>query len=525
MTTVLGLLVIAGILYALQRLRVRHHEVVVPTTLFWREALEETRARVLVRRFRHPWAYVFVLLIAALLWLGFTEVLGGATDTGRATVFLLDGSAGMADRFDDEVARLERAVDAEPAGSVEVIFCGARPRPLLRPGEQPLLLSRRLRGLAPEPAPASIDGVIRELAAARSRPADVVVFGAAPVSPVTRDELPDGWTLVRSTPSAPAARRIKSLGVTEAASGAWDRVDVFFETDGSVPEVAGAFERDGAEYRQRDVPADGAVLRVRVGHEEAAVTLPDRALLRVALAPSLEPQLGALLRADPGVALVTERPDVAVLDAPGGQVPALVFVASADQSDAFLVRHDSDADATDVLLRALSELGLDDIDATGLASVAGRPVALGVAPAATRGIRVWRELLTSRFNFTGSRAFPLFVARALRWLANARPFPNVVAAGEPVPAARGPYTDPDGARLAAAGAVFTPLRAGAHRAADGSTLSVSLLDPAAVLDAPLKAGAGGEGGGAGWPAHAWLALIAFVLLLGEWFLFRTGRMP
>jgi len=67
----LGLVGLAGVLYLLQRLRVRHREIDVVTTLFWREALQETRARVLVRRFRHPLAYAFVLAIAALLWLAF----------------------------------------------------------------------------------------------------------------------------------------------------------------------------------------------------------------------------------------------------------------------------------------------------------------------------------------------------------------------------------------------------------------------------------------------------------------------
>ena len=38
-----GLVGLAGGLYALQRLRVRHREQVVVTTLFWREEIEEQR--------------------------------------------------------------------------------------------------------------------------------------------------------------------------------------------------------------------------------------------------------------------------------------------------------------------------------------------------------------------------------------------------------------------------------------------------------------------------------------------------
>ena len=64
-----GIAALAGVLYALQRLRVRHRPVTVVTTLFWKEAVEETRARVLVHRFRHFWAYLLLLTIVSLLWI------------------------------------------------------------------------------------------------------------------------------------------------------------------------------------------------------------------------------------------------------------------------------------------------------------------------------------------------------------------------------------------------------------------------------------------------------------------------
>ena len=61
---VLGLAAIAGLLFALQRLRVRHRPVQVETALFWQQAVEESRARVLTQRFRHPWTYLLLLLIS-----------------------------------------------------------------------------------------------------------------------------------------------------------------------------------------------------------------------------------------------------------------------------------------------------------------------------------------------------------------------------------------------------------------------------------------------------------------------------
>ena len=53
----LGAAALAAGLFLLQRLRVRHRPVVVVSTLFWQEALQEARARVLVQRFRHLFTY------------------------------------------------------------------------------------------------------------------------------------------------------------------------------------------------------------------------------------------------------------------------------------------------------------------------------------------------------------------------------------------------------------------------------------------------------------------------------------
>ena len=63
-----GIAAIAVGLWLLQRLRVRHREVEVLTTMFWKDALQETRARVFMRRFRHWRAWALLVLIASLLW-------------------------------------------------------------------------------------------------------------------------------------------------------------------------------------------------------------------------------------------------------------------------------------------------------------------------------------------------------------------------------------------------------------------------------------------------------------------------
>ena len=153
-----GLAFLAGALYFIQRLRVRHRDVVVPTTLFWQAAVQDARARVFVRRFRHPLAYALLLLIAALIWLAVAEPRAASATGEQATVFLLDGSAGMAwgDRFERACAMLLEQVERLPDREAEVYLCGAWPRTLLRRGEHRVLLERRLERARPEACPSSL---------------------------------------------------------------------------------------------------------------------------------------------------------------------------------------------------------------------------------------------------------------------------------------------------------------------------------------------------------------------------------
>ena len=160
-----GLVGLAGGLYALQRLRVRHREQVVVTTLFWREEIEEQRARTLVERFRHPLTYALCLGLAALLWLG-----AARPDTNRAEgtshVLLLDGSAAMASegRFDAARTALLEEIERCPRDRTEVLFCGADLRRVLAPGED-LRAPRR----APRAARAGRRGGVHDPRAPRGR--------------------------------------------------------------------------------------------------------------------------------------------------------------------------------------------------------------------------------------------------------------------------------------------------------------------------------------------------------------------
>ena len=555
-----GLAAIAGMLYLLQRLRVRHRELPVVTTLFWKEAVEDARARVLVKQFRHPWAYLFVLGIAALLWFG---AAGPKAKSGgdREVVVLLDGSAGMTagTEFEDTLALVNAEVESLPRDRRQVIFCGAQPRTLLARGEDALLLEHRSAGLSPEAVPESITSALSELARSElgSRPTTVYVAGGANVSEEFLALLPESLEvsrLERETESARADNRgITAIGVSEAASGAWNKVDLFVEVSGAVDPSATALtltldeethERPGvreitpagaARILYADLPATGQLCSVELSadsfpvDDRASIVLPNRPLIRVALSPELDAALRFVLEADPAVLLTSERPDVAIRrggEDLGAGLPALEFVASDSQAEAFVLEHEPGGDSLEVLLSAVDQLGLSEIDATGLAQESAQTISVGALAADVRGIDVWGSLLSTEFNFTQSRAFPLFVAQSVRWLASAEEFSSFAVVGEPLREVAS-IVDETGRELDFAGVPFVPTRAGVFQTKDGERVAVSLGDAAATLNlanAGLKtASFAGASGGFG-PA-VWLILLAFLLLLVEWVLYRSGRMP
>ena len=101
----LGIVLLAIGLWLLQRLRVQHREVTVLSTLFWQSAVEETRARVFVKRFRHWPAWVLLVAIASLLWMLLARPQSTSFDSTQHVV-LIDRSV-----EDDEI----RADDFELA--------------------------------------------------------------------------------------------------------------------------------------------------------------------------------------------------------------------------------------------------------------------------------------------------------------------------------------------------------------------------------------------------------------------------
>jgi hypothetical protein len=549
-----GAAALAGVLYMLQRLRVRHRDVTVVTTLFWHQAVEETRARVLVQRFRHPLAYLLILLIALLLWFGALGPERDAEDE-RAQVVLLDASAGMdwGTRFEEAKEALLEVAASLPANARTVIACGAAPRTLLLPGENDVLLEERLRDLTPDACPATLQAELASIAIRRGdAPTDVIVVGDGAVDEGALALLPTTLTTRRIERGGEAEVRgpntgITALGVSPAASGVWNRIDVLVQLAGDGAETAlleatldGApldaqLTRDGGRLLLADVPAAGGRLALHVSSggalsldDDAQLTLPDRPLLRVSLSGALS-ELRPVLAADPAVTVTSDRPDVMLLGpgetGPAG-VPALRFVPRADQEQAFLLEHSSDDDSHAVLAAAFHSLGLDEIDGTGLAEAAAEPIRVGAQAAGQRGISVWSSLLTPEFNFTSSRTYPLFVARAVRWLGDEDEFLPYASAGSALAGRNVAHISADDIRLDPLGAGFVPSTQGVYRSVDGDVIDVSLQDPPTTLGLAASLLGGAEpGADAGTSLLRWMLLLALALIALEWHLYRTQRLP
>ena len=553
-----GVAGIAALLFLLQLLRIRHVEVAVPTTLFWREAAREAPVRILRGVFRHPLAYLLVLAICTLLWLAFAGPEAHDDRTSAYRVLFLDGSAHTAsgDDFEQAVDMLKADLAGMPDGRREVIWGGARNIKLLKPGEDRLLLDRRLASLAPEAAPSALNEQLRLLSVPGAAPESLefVVYGRAPADLAVVERLPTGTRLSRAIdyPDGESNHGIAALGVNPAASGRWDRVDLLIRIAGTpdadvgdevTVEVGGQplgddrLERLGDGLALvRDLAADGREVEVRLEASDelaldntARLTLPTRRAVGVALADDLDPAIRHAIEADPGLTIIDEDASVAIRvrgAAAFSDLPALEFAPAADQATAFEIDYTGNDSAELALRASVTALGLDQIDAAGLAAEAERPVGVQLRQAELPGISVWEELL-AHYNFTGARSFPVFISRSVRWLAGEPAWHPYLAAGRPLPNATVWSLAADvEASLDALGADYVLGAAGTVSSSRGDE-AVALLSDAVTerrMGTPLLASqTGGDFAGTG--IVTWLILAALLLLGAEWYLYQRGLMP
>lgn len=514
-----GIAVLALGLWLVQRLRVQHREVEVLSTLFWQAAIEETRARVFVRSFRHWWAWLLLVSIASTIWLLFAQPRMHSVD-GTQHVVLLDWSV------DDPQVRssdLQLAIDRAatlPMGAREIIAVGDHFETLLAAGEPIQYAAIR----AEEESPPSAFGwqwaiEVLSYRAKTGRPLALHLVGDAPVDERYLESLPASIQLYRiDRESLPSSARLQTLGIADSRSGKWTAVDVAigFESDPPIEMSRLQVTIDGqpieqpleqtaeSEFHLRDVPADGGVLEVQVDNKSiGALTLSRREPIRVAFNADVPVMLRELIQLDPACEVVESSADVLV-----GTSPESNFRLSDETSPAFWIESDQE-DAGEALDELIDELALTQVDATALADQSGQVIDVQVESGDRRGIAVWNSLFTPSFDFAESRACPILVARSIRWLANQPPLVPWASQGERLPVAA-PEFDRASSTIASTD--------------DGRQLRTSRFAPNVIAAAELEltppAGMLSRTG-----LTTWLGLILVSLLVGEWMLYQRGRMP
>lgn len=557
-----GLAAIGLGLFLLQQLRARNTPVAVPTLMFWRASVREAPVRVFRDRFRHLWAYLLCLLICSLIWLAFSDPATDSDDQISFHVLFLDGSAHTSNPDDFEVAKQELLTDLRdfPEHKREVFFGNARTLKILTTGEHYRIAERRLQGVTPEGSVSSLGEFIRLFNAADRFPqgTQLIVYGNVPVDESLLLNLPEDVSFVQHSMQTRGVENsgITSLGWADSATGNWSLVDVSFQIESTEDALAGidfSVVIDGQEvaredvqkidessYLIQDLPANGAVLTVRLGvndslpvDDEARLQLPTKRPIRVKLDDAVSRAIAQVIQADPGLEVVDsdEQVSIQVNEIPNLEIPSLQLVASDDPQNSIEYTYQPGDDIESIRQRTL-DLGFDRIE-TSPSGGSQAEVSVEFKEGRVRSISFADHLLDEMVGYQNSYAFPLYIASAIRWLADDQAQFSYAAVGRPLVAQNRleslslsePFTDQ------VLGARFIPPRAETLSDEVTDSLEVALLSPKVTsqftdqVDVDVEeeetgvifAGLGSIG--------LWLTLLAMAFLAFEWYLYRRRLMP
>lgn len=549
-----GWLGLGLVLFQLQRLQVRHRQVTVPTLLFWQQAVEESRARVLLHRFRHPWAYLLLWLIAALMWGAVAGLGWNSTPQGQVVLVLdasLEGQAG----FEEQKAALLEDAAGFHDRERWVWWHGATLETLLAPSEPLELLAPRLEGRSTDSAP----NLLAESLLSRIGDFDIDqelefrLYGNSELPQSLLDLLPETVRLTRVLPRDPAAGQgagFLSIGLSEASSGPWDRVDVLLVVRGSEQPPSVRLGADsialkpvptssGQAWLAQDLPCQGQVLEASLppdsfpADDSARLRLPRRTVRRVAVEPPWLPLFLPVLDADPALEWNDSNPDLVIRSAGStfaGELPALEL-ASGAQDPTFLLREPLPLGSGEVERQArLKEIhqrwGFAELDGQELAAFLGRAVALELEDSTQRGLTYHAALLREGSPLHHRRHFPVLISASLRWLGQSEEVIPHAEAGRPLPAsARQDWVGRTGAPLLRAGLPLAPMSAGLLRTDAGEELEVQAWPGLHLGETAAQLPSSDDDVDLQLPAWTWLLLLALLLLGFEWSAYHRGRMP
>lgn len=315
----------SGALAALQYLRVRPRRTRVVTSLFWRQAVEQARARTLFERFRHPRTYLLLLAASLLVLLALAAPV---FRSGNATHRVIALEAGLAmttadDRFENALALVRAEARSLGEERVAVIAADPQPRVLKHFDESLAVMAARLARVKPAAAP-----VIRE-----------DLLGAADFLLAGRDH--GEVVLVAAQPATVRDGKVRVLAAGEKADNAF-MLSAVFAPDAADPtrgtlhcrvgftgkeaaDVTATVTRGEAnlsvqtigiepggmkEFTVADLAADGAVISVVLdgrdaiaGDNRIAFQLPNRRRIHVVPVAGFElpPVLASVMQSLPEV--------------------------------------------------------------------------------------------------------------------------------------------------------------------------------------------------------------------------------
>jgi hypothetical protein len=368
-----------------------------------------------------------------------------------------------------------------------------------------------------------------------------------------------------------------ALGIAPAASGDWGAADLWIEVMGELqPTIEGIdasrITRDSSSmgWWVRDFPLAGLgdSLRVQTGVAEASTSHPyalelddramlqmpaDRATISVWLGESVPAVFTAAVLADPGLGLVeTASGAIAVgseleIDSASGAI-ATWTLAAADSLQASVVASQSPASFASIFASldlASIEKAVDKAAsktaAEGTLEQGSSPITYGERSSSEPALWMDDALFAAPYDLIESHSFPLLVGFAARWLAGSETMIPFAAAGHSLVGGgarmREQLTSEAGLNFSTAGNTVVPPAAGNYSLGGTRPLTASLLSLGSA-GAPV-ADLLTTGGSAAVPSISirdfsasgnqnfatWALLLALILLLIEWQLYRTGRMP
>jgi len=509
---------------------------------------------------------LLILAICTLLWLALADP---ERETGEQVgfhVLYLDGSAYTSNIEDFERAKDLLLADLAnlPEHQREVYLGAARTLKILNKGEHHSIAGRRLQDIQPDGSVSPLSDFLRLLGTTDQIPngTRLVVYGNVMLDDTVFASLPKNMSIVQQpiTTEESVNWGITSLGWSPSSTGSVEMVDVLVEfassskvsldpptltilVNGEALSKDSWIETAVQSYLIPGVRADGSLLTATLDVEDrftvdnsARLRLPLKRLIPVFVDSEIDSSLYKVIASDPGIVIVQSGEQVRVeqgtADAPSSN-PVLRVVPNRALDSMVTFGIPARYDDASKLRSASLGLGMDQIETAKHDGAERERFLIGFETTEVRTLTIEDGLLSKDIAFTNSSAFPVFIAKAIRWLGDESAQYAFVAAGQPLVVGNDLDSLAVSNELASAllGSEFIPVRPTSEATAPSATLAVSLLDSGiteligTVGEQPQSDQLPQSRSDIWGNIGPWLVGLAILLLALEWFLYQRRLIP